>query len=134
MWRGLKVFASVLNVSAIFVVGFLVWNSGWQPSIGASKIEYKDFISIILTSLALMIALLGVVLAGFAFYGFEVIKKGAHRIAAMEARRVAKEVAHAEARIISPSVAARAAEEYLEQMQAGLGGDYGEAAAKDDNK
>lgn len=126
MLRGFLAFSALMSLSAIVAVGFLVWKGGWQPASGNSGIEYKDFVSIVLSALSLMIAVLGASLAALAVYGFEVIRKGAYRIAADKAEKVAKGVAEATAE----TVAARAAQAYLEQAGVGKpdGDDYGKAA------
>lgn len=78
-----------------------------------------------------MITVLGASLAALAVYGFEVIRKGAYRIAKAEAGRVAVREATSTAEI----VAARVATAYLEQAgpdKVGTG-DYGNVAGEDQN-
>jgi hypothetical protein len=71
---------------------------GYQPPPkDAQTIEYKDFITILLTGLAVMLAAGTVVIAAAAVWGFEAIRKevriSAEVIARETSARVAKEVA-----------------------------------------
>src|SRR4051794_26710329 len=63
----------------------------------SSTLEYKDFISILLTGLAVMIAVATILLAAAAIWGFELIRKearlSAEHEASVVAERVAREVA-----------------------------------------
>jgi hypothetical protein len=126
MLRGFLAFSALMSLSAIAAVGFLVWIGGWHPATGNSGIEYKDFVSIVLSALSLMIAVLGASIAALAVYGFEVIRKGAYRIASDKAEEISKGIAETTAE----AVAARVAQAYLEQAGAGKpdGDDYGKAA------
>jgi NADH:ubiquinone oxidoreductase subunit 4 (subunit M) len=57
---------------------------------GAPVVEYKDFVSILLTALGVMIALGAVLAALAAIYGFETIRKEAVHAAEQTAARVAE--------------------------------------------
>src|SRR3954471_5594814 len=61
----------------------------------SSTLEYKDFISILLTGLAVMIAVATVFLAAAAIWGFEAIRREAKASAEIEARETATTVARA---------------------------------------
>jgi hypothetical protein len=71
----------------------------------AEGIEYKDFISILLTALAVMIAVATILLAALALWGFGALKD--------EARGVAKSVAERTAKEIAEPVASRTAREVV---------------------
>jgi hypothetical protein len=95
--RATIVFLICFNVSlGVLVLYFL--SRGYQPPAkDAQTLEYKDFISILLTGLAVMIAVATIMLAAAAVWGFEAIRKEAKASAEIEARvtsaKVAKEVA-----------------------------------------
>ena len=62
-----------------------------SPASGAHPtVEYKDFVSILLTALGVMIALAAVAAALAAVWGFEFLRKEMHKIAAETAADVAK--------------------------------------------
>ncbi|MBI5264612.1 MAG: hypothetical protein HY852_22690 [Bradyrhizobium sp.] len=100
-------FLVLCNVAlGILVLYFL--SRGYQPPPkDAQTIEYKDFISILLTGLAVMIAVMTVFLAAAAIWGYERIRKDVLEAAEKEARTVAKDVAQTvavrTARDVSPS-------------------------------
>jgi hypothetical protein len=96
MWRRTAIaFLIIFNVSlGILVLYFLA--RGYQPAPkDAQTIEYKDFISILLTGLAVMIAVATVFLAAAAIWGFEAIRREAKASAEIEARETATTVARA---------------------------------------
>jgi heme/copper-type cytochrome/quinol oxidase subunit 2 len=78
----------------ILVLYFLA--RGYQPPPKeAQTIEYKDFISILLTGLAVMIAVGTIMIAAAAVWGFEAIRREAKASAEVEARKTATTVATA---------------------------------------
>jgi hypothetical protein len=85
-------FLVLCNVAlGILVLYFL--SRGYQPPPKASQtIEYKDFISILLTGLAVMIAVMTVFLAAAAIWGYERIRRDVLVAAEVEARKVATAV------------------------------------------
>jgi hypothetical protein len=93
------------NISlGILVIWFL--SRGYHPPPKeAQALEYKDFISILLTGLAVMIATGTVMLAAAALWGFDVIRKEAKASAEAEARKIAAQVA----KDVAETVAARTA-------------------------
>jgi hypothetical protein len=93
------------NVSlGILVLYFL--SRGYQPPPKEKQtIEYKDFISILLTGLAVMVAVATIILAAAAIWGFEAIRKDAKA----SAENVARETATAVAKDVAETVAARTA-------------------------
>jgi magnesium-transporting ATPase (P-type) len=128
MWRGLQIVLGALQIAVVVIAGFIVWHWSGTPSTGASSIEYKDFVSILLTALALMIAVLAAFLAAAAVYGFQAIREQACRISMEKSEEVAKTTAE--------SVASRATIEYLEQHFPRKDGtkDYGKAAGEDHDR
>lgn len=85
-----------------------------------NSLEYKDLIAIILTALAVMIAVATVVLAALAVWGFAALREEASSRAAREARKVAlkigkeaKERATAVAKEVAETVAARTTRDAL---------------------
>ncbi len=133
MWRGFQFFMFILNLAVIATLVFLAWNSGWTFDKGSSSIEYKDFVSILLTALGVMVTILGLFLAALAIYGFEAIRQEARAIAKNEAARVAKETAQPVARGVAQSVAARSTQVVQRQSspEKADGIDYGEVAGED---
>lgn len=137
MTKGFLIFVSCLNVAALCVAGFMFYKGGWDFKVGKTGIEYKDFISILLTVLGLMLAILGAFLAMLAVYGFQAIQKEARRLAKGEAARVAKieavHVATKEGRLAGQRAAIQVAVEYLNQAVPGTvdNSDYGKAAGQD---
>jgi len=103
--RATIAFLICFNVAlGILVVWFL--SRGYQPHLKeAQTIEYKDFISILLTGLAVMIAVATIMLAAAAVWGFEAIRKEAKA----SAENVARETATAVAKDVAATVAARTA-------------------------
>jgi hypothetical protein len=67
--------------------------AGRGPSAGNPVVEYKDFVSILLTALGVMIAVGAVVAAVGAFYGFEVLRREVVHAAAEAARKAAESTA-----------------------------------------
>ena len=130
VWRGFQIFLGAAYLSGAFVGWFFIYKAGWVAEIGSSGIEYKDFISIILTALAIMIAILGAFIAVLAVYGSQGIKEEAIGEAARVARMTAKDVAVP----VAEEVAAKAVAAHLEQMAPIIkGADYGVAAGQDKN-
>jgi hypothetical protein len=121
MFRAAVLIVGLFNVALFAILVWVVGRGHWQLPTGPSAIEYKDFIAILLTGIALMVALLALVAAGAAVWGFENIRKEAARVAKKEARRAAKDEAN--------SVATRTVREFLDQTAPAT--DYGMAASED---
>ncbi len=119
----------LLNLAVMGTLLFLAWKSGWTFDKGNTGIEYKDFVSILLTALGLMIAILGLFLAALAIYGFQLIRTEAQRIAKKEAARVAKETTQP----LAQSVAARSTQAVRMQSPSEKAEDvdYGAVAGED---
>lgn len=129
MLRAWNYFLVASNISFAIVLAVIVYRSNWlapapnpqrplelvlslldrQQQTGGppSPIEYKDFVAILLSALSVMIAILGLLLAAAAIWGYQELK-GAALKAALE--QVEKTV---------PSIAARAAEAVARQQVAG---------------
>ncbi len=109
----------------------MFYKGGWKLEAGSTSIEYKDFLSIILTALAIMLAILGTFLAALAVLGFEAIRTEARKIAKDEACKAAT----LEARVVAGEVAPKAVNEYLKQVVPTKQPpyDYGRAAGEDNN-
>ena len=75
-----------------------------------ASVEYKDFVSLVLTATNLMIALLAFALAALAIWGYREIRSQLLRAAIKSARRNAR----TEARLQAPPIARRAAIEWLQ--------------------
>lgn len=133
-WRGFSAFVAILCIVAIGMMTFLLTRLPAVPATPQNApgglIEYKDLISIILTALSAMIALLAFFIAVFAFWGYSHIK----------AQLV--EAAEKVARDVSEPAANRAARSYLRRQQQNEDGeigiqnddDYGKAAGQDDGR
>lgn len=87
---------------ALFLIYFI--SRGWG-SPGGAPLEYKDFISIILSALAVMLAALTLFVAVAAIWGFAALREEARSSAEQEARETATKVATE----VAESVAARTA-------------------------
>lgn len=130
MWRGFQAFLMSLNLAVMLTVTFMLYRGGWTFSPGQSSIDYKDLISIILSALSLMLAVLGAFVAILAVFGFSEIRKEASAIA----KRQAVQVATKEGQIAGETAAIKAVGEYLKQrMPSQEPGDYGQAAGEDKN-
>ena len=96
------------NVALGILVLYML-SRGYQPpkvEAGiAQTIEYKDFISILLTGLAVMIAVATILVAAGAIWGFEFLRKETTQTAEREARTVAERTA----RSVAEAVATRTA-------------------------
>jgi hypothetical protein len=103
--RSTAAFLISFNVAlGVLVIWFL--SRGYQPPPkDAQTLEYKDFVTILLTVLAVMIAVATIMLAAAAVWGFEAIRKEAKASAEIEARSIAAKVA----KDIAETVAARTA-------------------------
>lgn len=130
MWRGFQAFLACLNFAIILTGAFLFYKGGWSLGPGSPPIEYKDFISIVLTALSLLVTILGAFIAILAVFGFSEIRKEARRIAKIEAVQVASK----EATKVGERAAIQAAASYLKQtVPAPINdGDYGKAAAEEE--
>jgi hypothetical protein len=109
-WRGFHIFMAATYIAGIFVVFFIVWKAGWIAEIGSVGLDYKDFVSILLTATALMLAVLGAILAILAVYGFQGIKEDAAKRAARAAKKAARPVARETAERVATDIAAKTAE------------------------
>lgn len=132
MWRGFQAFLACLNVAVISIGIFLFYKGGWTLTPGDPAIEYKDFISIVLTALSLMVTILGAFIAILAVFGFNEIRKEARRIATRIAKAEAVQVATKEGKVAGEGAAIQAAIAYLKQAVPSMDdGDYGKAAGED---
>jgi ABC-type enterochelin transport system permease subunit len=104
-WRAFIIALLLIVIALLATILWLqvhahpIWIPGEKDAEG---VEYKDFISILLTALAVMIALATILLAGLALWGFGALKDEARSVA----ERVAKETAE--------PVAARAARDMVD--------------------
>jgi hypothetical protein len=95
--RSAIAFLIAFNIAlGVLVLYFLM--RGYQPPPKETQtIEYKDFISILLTGLAVMMAVGTIMIAAAAVWGFEAIRKevriSADAVARETATRIAREVA-----------------------------------------
>lgn len=107
------------NFVLVVIIGVIVYRSNWlapahsphgavelfasiierqrQNTSPSSPIEYKDFIAIILSALSAMIAVLGLLLAAAAIWGYQELKGAALRAAVDQVEKLV------------PSIASRAA-------------------------
>jgi Na+-transporting methylmalonyl-CoA/oxaloacetate decarboxylase gamma subunit len=93
----------LLNLSFAVLALFFIFHGGTPL---AGPLEYKDFISIILTALGVMIAILALGLAVAAVWGFSELKRAV--------RRTARRTAEAELASTVPPLTRRLVEEWLE--------------------
>ena len=136
VWRGLQIFLGASYVGGLFIALFVAYKAGWIAELGSIGLDYKDFISILLTAIALMLAVLGAILAVLAVYGFQGIKqdamKRAERAAKKSAKSVATAVAKETAQTVAEEVAAIAITTSLAQVTpASKEVDSGETAGQD---
>jgi hypothetical protein len=115
VWRGFQIFMAATYISGMLVALFIAYKAGWIAELGSAGLDYKDFVSILLTATALMLAVLGAILAILAVYGFQGIKedavKRAGRAAKKTAMPVASNIAKQTATDIATLVASKTAEE-----------------------
>jgi hypothetical protein len=104
--RATNVFLLLFNIALSALLIYCLWSNRWPPISEARGIEYKYFISILLTALAVMIAVATILIAVAAIWGFAVLREearsSAERIAAKVAREVAESVAASERTDTSP--------------------------------
>ena len=87
-WRIAQLTLGCLNIAVIIVFGYAVYRGGvpfareGQPP----TIEYKDFVTIILTAVTVMLAAVTIFLAVAAIWGYNTLKEAAQREAAKMAR------------------------------------------------
>jgi hypothetical protein len=95
--RAAIAFLICFNVALGVLVVYMLARGYQPPPKDAQTIEYKDFISILLTGLAVMLAVGTIMIAAAAVWGFEAIRKevriSADAVARETSMRVAKEVA-----------------------------------------
>lgn len=93
-------------------------------------IDGADLVTIVLTALAVMLAILTIFLASLAVWGYASIREAAGRIAAEVAERIAAEVAEKTAKETAAEVAARTSREIQDQESGQADGDeYADAAS-----
>ncbi len=139
MWRVLQIVFAVLNLGLVVLVVFWILKSP-ATALSSPSLEYKDFVSILLTAIGVMIAVLTIFLAVVALWGYAQLKEEARRVADDVAREVGKQSAEEVAREVGKQSAVevatfearRAAEEFLAKENRGGGGDYGAAAGASD--
>lgn len=135
MWTGVRGFLAVANFALIALVLWIFYRSGWSFRAGESQIEYKDFLSLVLTALSLMIAVLGAGIAILAVYGFQEIKREAREVARGAAIEVAKGAAESTATRTAEAVATKVSNEYIAQRMPNPKGskDYGEIGGEENS-
>jgi hypothetical protein len=101
--HAINIFCFLFNVALSALLLYLLWSSRLPLAKDGQGIEYKDFISILLTALAVMIAAATILLATAAIWGFTALREEARSSAEKEASRVARDIAE--------SVATRTARE-----------------------
>lgn len=120
------------------VLGFSITATGWvfaaifylHPtlSIGNSHdLEYKDFISMLLTALGVLIAVMATTFAIAAIWGYGALREEVIKASKAEARGAAETEARATAEEVATKVARELAQQTL-PGEAATGDDYGQAA------
>jgi hypothetical protein len=105
--RILNAVLALSNVALLCVILYFATNSTIHlPKI---EMEYKDFISIMLTATTVILAAVTIFIGGVAIWGYNSIQKSAVDEAVRAAQMRAKEVAEAIAREVAGPVAAREA-------------------------
>ena len=164
MLRGWQFLLVAINISLVIVIGVLLYRSDIlrpapppesslqllislfrttpAPAATPSPLEYKDFVAILLSALSAMVAILGLLLAAAAIWGYQELKGAALRAAVEEVQKtvpaIATRAAVEEVEKTVPSIAARTAERITRQ-QVGAdkyydaeSSDYGAAAGGSD--
>jgi hypothetical protein len=91
LWRAVQVIGWCLVVASAVS---MAWIYEVRGSAGETPVvEYKDFVSILLTSLGVMIAVAAVAAAFAAIWGFEFMRREVVKAAIERAEKVAKETA-----------------------------------------
>lgn len=145
MLRAWNYVLAAANIAMIVVLAVIVLRSNWlapapqpagtndlllsilgrqqQNTSAGSPVEYKDFVSILLAALSVMIAVLGLLLAAAAIWGYQELKGAALRAALEQVEKLV------------PSIASRTAEDVARQHFEGGGfgpnSDYGYAAGRE---
>lgn len=96
------------NVFALIVLIILIYRSSFHPSLDG--MEYKDFISIILTALAALLAAVTIIIALVGAWGYNSIRDNATRVAESVAAQTAENVAARTAKEVAEIIATRVAE------------------------
>jgi flagellar basal body-associated protein FliL len=99
MWRTLQVLLTLFNIAfAILAVYFIQKGGVITPQ--SQALDYKDFVTILLTGIAVMIAVGAVAVALFAVWGFSALRE--------EARESARRAAEARIDELVPSLVEKA--------------------------
>lgn len=124
VWRDFQIFMAATYIAGLAIALFIAYKAGWIAEIGSAGLEYKDFVSILLTATALMLAVLGAILAILAVYGFQGIKQDAMKRAARAAKKTAGPVAAGVAKETAETVASQIAAKTAEEVVATFFADY----------
>lgn len=126
IFRVLKVFVGLVGAAALVTIAVLlaVYLPGFHKGISPSNrpvedFSRTDFITIILTAAALMLAALGLILAVAGAIGYVTVRAAAESAAEASARGVAKETAEKVTRAHVDAVATRLVRELVPQLVAG---------------
>jgi hypothetical protein len=120
------IFLGLLTTAALFVCAFMVlflklYLNGELTAEHGAVVEYKDFISILLTAIAVMIAIATVVSAIAAVWGYGVIREELNRTVARIAGDRAEEIARGRIDVMVPRLVA--AQMAFEKQGTGTRGD-----------
>jgi hypothetical protein len=133
--RGLLIFVGLLT-SASIVLNLWFIGRGTLSEVHAPLVEYKDFVTILLTALAVMIAIATVLAAMAAVWGYVEIREGINRrvdeIASKRAAEVATEVAKDRTNAMVPELVNRAIE-FAKQSEDVKGDEVADEIGKEGN-
>lgn len=101
--RALNVVVAMFGC-ALFIMVFHFIAKGDLEKPSAPVIEYKDFVTILLTSLAVMIAVATVIAALIAIWGFDFIQRATKTSAENVAREHAEKIAQARVEAMLPAL------------------------------
>jgi hypothetical protein len=117
--RAINVFLFLFNIAITTLLIYFLWSNRWPPIKEADGIEYKDFISILLTALGVMIAAATILIATAAIWGFAVLREEARSSAERTAAKVAREVAESVTASERTDTSPQEAEEIAKAMREG---------------
>jgi hypothetical protein len=94
VYRGLKLFVWTVQITLFLFAGILVFKNVLGPSAkDVSSLDYRDFVSILLAALGVMIAVFTVIISILAIWGYNNIQITAKETAEKTAKETAEKIA-----------------------------------------
>src|SRR6202034_452067 len=106
IWRAVQTIGWCFAIAVALVALFLALQKG--PAGPQPLVEYKDFVSILLTAIAVMIAVGAVIAAFAAIWGFDLLRREIVKTATDTATKVATDAATARVDALVPGLVEKA--------------------------